>query len=389
MSNVRWAVEEHQGPDGLKSIEADWRRLYAEMSHPATWHSYEAYSVYIETLCPAPDTSRCLTLSDGARVRAIMPLEERSEPGFGIPLRVWGVPWHNHWRPTDVIGPEDEARRALLPTAVEHLRRQPGRPAVLVVGPISDCSVLWAGLDASGAGRQFSFNDGAEYVVPTDRPVEEFLSGLGSKSRSQLRKAAKQFEALPDATYVRAAGTDEVAEEFEHFLAVEASGWKGARGTAIQQHPELTAFYRGLTERLTTDGHCEIHSLHAGGRCIAAEFCVYTRGRVDRPRAGYDEAFSNIAPGRLVTHKGLEWSCEDPDVDIVSEGSDAPWLRQWHPVSRGLRRAYVSLRPASGPALVALLRFRYGPLRRAVRAYKARQTQREDRTHSRHGRDAG
>jgi CelD/BcsL family acetyltransferase involved in cellulose biosynthesis len=385
----RWIVTEHVGPKGLAAVADSWRRLYDEMASPMIWHSHEAYTVYLENLCPFPDRFRCLTLSDGERVRAILPIEERFERGFGLPIRVWGMPWRNSWRPTDAIGPEDDARRALLPAVLRYLRKQSGRRAILVVGQTWDRSALWDGLADVPSSQCYTFPDGAEYVVPTDMPLEAFLARLSSKSRGMLRKSARDFEALPGATYVRAATPDELAVEYGHFLDVEASGWKGDAGTAIKLHDELVAFYRGLIERVVEDGHCEIHSLHAEDRCIASEFCVYTRRECAGLKSGYDERYSHLAPGRLAAHKTLEWSCEDDDVDFVSEVSNAPWLRQWRPEEHGLRRAYVSLRPISGWLLLAGLRFRYGPARRIVRSFEAWRRGREQPARKRPARNAG
>jgi Acetyltransferase (GNAT) domain len=389
LSATHWSVIEHRGSAGLKAIEADWRRLYAEMPRTALWHSHEAYSVYIDHLCPNPERFMCLGLSDGQRIRAILPVEERFETGFGVPLRVWGMPWRSAWRPTDAIGPEDDARRALLPAAIEHLRRQPGRPGILVLGQSWDESVLWRGLDELASSSWFAFPDGAEFVIPTGRSFHELEASLSANSRKKLGKAAREFEALPEAHYVCATSPHDLAEEYEHFLDVEGSGWKAERGSAIKQRPELVAFYRDLLERVRLDGRCEIHSLHAEGRCIASDFCTITRHEGAALKGGYDESYARLTPGRLLAHKGLQWGCEDPGVDVVSEVSDAPWLLMWHPTQNGLRRAYVSLRPVSGRLSLLALRLRYGPARRLVRAYKAWRARQVHPTAPQRGRDAG
>jgi CelD/BcsL family acetyltransferase involved in cellulose biosynthesis len=386
--NDRWIVTEHVGAEGLAEVADSWRRLYDEMAAPMLWHSHDAYTVYLEHLCPFPDRFRCLALSDGERIRAILPIEERFERGLGLPVRVWGMPLGDYWRPTDAIGPEDDARKALLPAVLEHLRRQQGRRAIFVVGQTWDGSVLWDGLAGMARSACWAFADGAEYVVPTDMPPEAFRTRLTSKSRGTLRKAKRDFEALPDATYVRAATRAELESEYRDFLDVEASGWKGESGTAIKQHPELVAFYGGLIERVVRDGHCEIHSMHAEGTCIASLFCVYTRRECAACKTGYDERYSNLSPGRSVMHNTIEWACADGGVDFVSEVSDAPWLRRWRPEEHRLRRAYVSLRPVSGALLLAGLRLRYGPARRAVRAFKGWRRRRQDPTRPHRGRDA-
>ncbi len=377
MPDTRWTVTEHVGRDGFDAVAPDWRRLYSAMPDRAMWHSHEAWSAYLDHVCPQPDAFRCLALSDDERVRAILPIEEYVERGLGAPIRVWGMPWPKAWRPGDAITADEEAHRALVPAIVAHLREHPRRPAVLVLGRTWAGSALWDGLADLEPTSWFAFDDGAEYVVPTDMPFDEFLQRLSGKSRAALRKAARGFEQLPDATCVRAVTRDEVASELDNFLDVEASGWKGQRGSAIKQRPGHVDYYRALLERVSQDGHCEIHSLHAQGRCIASEFCVYTGRECVGLMAGYDEWYGRIAPGRLIVHKTLEWSCEDPDIDVVSEVSDADWLRQWRPNRNEMRRAYVSLRPVSGRLALAALRTRYGPVRRLARAMDERDRRRQ------------
>jgi len=198
------------------------------------------------------------------------------------------------------------------------------------------------------------------------------MKRLSGKSRGTLKRASRRFNELPDARYVRAVTPAELGREFESFLEVEASGWKGRAGTAVSDVPRLAAFYRALTTTMARDGHCEVHALYADGRCIAAEFCVFTRRQCACLKSGRDEEYSAVSPGRLVVHKTIEWCCESPEIELVSEVSDAPWLRMWCPEENRLRTAYVGLQPLSGRLLMALLRFRFGPLRRWARALNRR-----------------
>jgi hypothetical protein len=393
MADTLWTVDEYRGPEGLAALEGDWRQLYLEMPDPAMWHSHEAYSAYVEHLCPSPAEFCCFALSDDERVRAILPLEKRADgsfvaPFWRSPLRVWAMPYCDGWTISDAIGPEDDARRRLIPAVVERLRQDRHGPAVVFLGRTRSASVLWDGLGALDPRSRVAFPDGGEFVIPTDMPFDAFKKRLSRNSRSIFSRAARKFEALDGATYVRAVTQDDLLAEYQWLLDVEASGWKGRHGSSIRQQPGLEAFYRDLIERLTLDGRCEIVSLHAEGRCLASAFCVYTRHMGALFKCGYDEAYARITPGRLLTHKAVEWACDDPDTDSMSLCSDAPWARHWIPSVNGLRRAYVALRPVSGPLLLAALRFRYGPVRRVARAYKAWRLDHDTRTGGRRGRDA-
>jgi len=188
--------------------------------------------------------------------------------------------------------------------------------------------------------------------------------------------------------YVRGKDPADLAAGYEELLEVEASGWKGAHGSSIRRRPWYEAFYRDLLGRLVRDGHCEVRSLRAEGRCIAAGFWVYTGRGCVLLKCGYDESYAQASPGRLLTHKGLEWACDDPGVDFVSLIGDAPWLRHWNPETRVRQRAYIPLRPVSGRALVAAMRLRYGLVRSLVREVKAWWRKRDDATRVRRGRDS-
>jgi CelD/BcsL family acetyltransferase involved in cellulose biosynthesis len=317
-------------------------------------------------------------LSDGQRTRAILLLEERLDRGLyeggrGVRMRVLGMPWRKeNWALTDAIAPEDDARRALLPAAIAHLRRQPDRPAILALGRSRESSALWDGLATMAALKWYAFVDVNEFVVSTDMSPAEFEARLSRNSRQMLRRAARRYDAYGGTSSVRAVAPEDLTNEFERFLDVEASGWKGAHGSAIRQAPGEEGFYRDLVRLISLDGRCEIHSLYAEGRCIASGLWVFTRHQAVLLKCGYDESYAHASPGRLLTHRSLLSCCEDPDTASVSLLGDAPWLRHWGPASSGLLRAYVALRPFSGAAYLAALRLRYGPVRRMMRALRER-----------------
>jgi hypothetical protein len=386
-------VTEQRGLEGFGALEADWRRLYDEMQSPEVWHSYEAHAVYVAHLCPAPEQFRCLALSDGTEVRAILPLEERVERGrvgrgLGLALRVWGMPLGPGWIVNDAIGPDGEARRALIPAALEHLRRDPARPAVLDVGRSRAESTMWDGLDGLGRTSRFVFTDREEYVFPTDTTFDEFTGRMAKKARGNIRRAMHKAETLEGATFVRAVTPEELLSEYECFLAVEASGWKGEQGSAVREYPDLVAFYRALTQQYVRDGHVEIHSLYMEGRCIASGFWVYSGRECALLKCGYDEEYARYSPGRLMTHRTLEWCCDDQNVDLVSLMSNAPWMTHWRPEANAWRRAFISLRPVSGPLTVGALRLWYGPVRSTVRRVRKWRMDRDVGRGARRGSEA-
>lgn len=131
-----WKVVEYRGRPGLEQLEVDWRRLYDDMPKTSRYHAYESHLAYLDHLCEAPALSRYLALTDGQRVRAICPPEARQDTSLGMSIPVWGVPLNSHWVVTDVVCPEDEARRVLTPALLAHLRKAPEGRALLALGAL-------------------------------------------------------------------------------------------------------------------------------------------------------------------------------------------------------------------------------------------------------------
>lgn len=200
----------------------------------------------------SPERFRCLALADGQSGRAICPLEARVERVLGPSIPVWGVPLHPHMMVSDVICPEDDARRQLLPALLDYLRHRPEGRALLVLGPLPADSVLWEGLRRLPGGRSCTHATRPADVFDCGQPFEELMSRLTKNFRGKLRRNSRRLSALDDVRFVNVTEAADLPRELEAFLQVEASGWKGESGTgsAIQLHPELVAFYRTLTSTL-------------------------------------------------------------------------------------------------------------------------------------------
>ena len=145
-SEPAWQIVEYRGRAGLVRLEADWRRLYAAMPQRTGFHAYEAHLAYVDHLMAVPDELRCFALTDGQQVRAICLLEAETDRVVWRPIHVWRMPFLPHMWLRDVIGPEDDARRELIPALVGHLRHAQEGPPLLYLGPLPETSVVWDGV---------------------------------------------------------------------------------------------------------------------------------------------------------------------------------------------------------------------------------------------------
>jgi hypothetical protein len=359
-----WSVVEYPGSDGLERLEAEWHRLVAAIPAHGPQHTFAVHRAYFRHVSRADGQFTCLALTDGQRVRAICPLEPTTIEILGLKTRVWGLPWHSYDLGRDIICPPDEAEGRLLPCLQQFLRRVPRRRRWLVFGGVLDSSVLWRCLAAIDSRDYATDAAGTSDVLDCAKPFEEFASTLSRNFRGNLRKARNKLTELDDVHFASISSRTGVEREFETFLALEASGWKGAAAVrgAIRLKPDQLAFYRDLVAS-PGDSGCEINSLYAEGRCIASQLCFRTGETYTIAKIAYDENYARVAPGQVLLEWTLKRCCQDPMVRRLSLVSDAAWHRDWRPDRVPLRMAYVGLGRWSARPLVSLLklRLRYGP----------------------------
>ena len=377
MTGSTWSVVEYRGRKGLERLAEDWQRLCQAMPLRTGFHAYQTHGAYLEFLMAAPEKMRCLALSDGQTVRAICPLEARRERVFGLSIPVWGVPLHPHMQLSDVICPEDEARRRLIPALLDHLgHRCEGRP-LLVLGPLPAASVLWDGLQHLPPWNRNAHSTMPADVFDCDLPFDVLMARLSKHFRRNLRAHRKKIQALDDVRVVRVVDSDEVGAELEVFMRLEAAGWKGesGAGSAILLHEDLRAFYRALASNLGEDGsddRCEINSLYIDGRCIASQLCIRTGEVLSLPKIAYDEEFARLSPGLFLLQETLERCCNDEGVKCLNLQTDGSWQRDWHPDLVAMRQAHLLVSNWSGRAGMILVRCRFGWGRRIARWLRSR-----------------
>jgi hypothetical protein len=385
MLSENWRVVEYRGRTALERLEADWRRLYSSMPLRSSAHLYEANLAYLDHLMRSPEAFRCLALSDGRQIRAICPLEARAETALGIPVPAWAIPHHLLTPVADALYADDDAGRALAPAVAAFLRQNPEGRRLLVLGPTPADSVLWDGVRRLDPKRCCTHVTHRLDVFDCEQPFDELMARLGKHFRRNLRSHRNKLNRLDDVQFVTAAEDATLGPALETFLDIEASGWKGEKGTrtAIRFKPDQPAFFRALATTFDAGDRCEINALHVEGRCIASEFCIRTGAEYARVKIGYDEEYAGLGPGQLILQTTLERLCQDPGVKCFNMMSGAGWLGDWHPDELVLQQTHIALERWSSVPLVALLRFRFGTgraiVRRARREYLERRAARGDK----------
>nr|WP_249139354.1 GNAT family N-acetyltransferase [Bradyrhizobium japonicum] len=157
---------------------------------------------------------------------------------------------------------------------------------------------------------------------------------LGAKKLKELRRQRHRLEEHGPVVFEVARSTDEIGPALETFLQLEASGWKGKRGTALAQHAGDATFIRRAVPALAETAQCEIVTLRAGTTPVAAGIVLRHQDRAFFFKLGIDERFAKYSPGVQLTLDLTRHLCADPAIASADStaSADHPMI---NPIWRG------------------------------------------------------
>lgn len=157
---------------------------------------------------------------------------------------------------------------------------------------------------------------------------------LGAKKLKELRRQRHRLEEHGPIAFEIARRPDEIGPALETFLQLEASGWKGKRGTALIQHAGDAAFIRRAVPALAETAQCEVITLRAGTTPVAAGIVLRHQDRAFFFKLGIDERFARYSPGVQLTLDLTRHLCADPAIASADStaSADHPMI---NPIWRG------------------------------------------------------
>jgi CelD/BcsL family acetyltransferase involved in cellulose biosynthesis len=274
-----------------------WTDLAARAAEPNPF--FEPYFVLPAARHLGRPGPNLLIAGEEGRLLACMPVIR------GLLLRKVPAPhvasWRHLYAPLGTPLVDPHRAPEALQGVVDILRREARPHRVVVLEWIGQEGPVAAGLEAAFTARSVSpivyrtfFRGTLRRPVPGQPPEGEARpSGRG---HSRLRRLGRAFER-------ELGGPLEIVdrsgqpEAVERFLALEASGWKGRRGTAMARRPGHAEFFREMCAGAATAGRLELLSMEAGGRVLAMKCSLLAGDALFYLKAAYDEAYARFSPG--------------------------------------------------------------------------------------------
>ena len=312
-ASIRDATLSHALPPLSDISVAQWRRLAARAIEPNGYYQPD-WELAVNASARGRTGAHALQASsDSAGLIGLLPvISMRRAYKVPLPALVGAEPYGTLCTPLFDRDATEEAAAKLLQQA-----RQSGAHALI----LRNMSLDGPAMQATAAVLQRDglhvrvLKSAARAALDATREADELLrDALGAKKLKELRRLRNRLAEHGEVHFEVARSTQEVAAALETFLKLEASGWKGQRGTALMQDAGDAAFARRATVAMADNGQCEIVTLRAGDTPIAAAIVVRHQHRAFYFKLGIDERFAKYSPGVQLTLDLTRHLCADPAI---------------------------------------------------------------------------
>jgi CelD/BcsL family acetyltransferase involved in cellulose biosynthesis len=194
-------------------------------------------------------------------------------------------------------------------------RERPNLVGLLV--PTLDSSGLTMRMvDALGLQRGAPvrrFGQRSRAILGEARLAGGFQAGLPGKRLKEWRRQMRRLKERGDVAF-RVAGDGAAIEQF---LALEATGWKGAQRTALSANADLAAFTRSMLAALAREARLSIHFLELDGEALATGIVLRSGDRAFYWKTAYAEAYAEFSPGLQLTLELSRAQQNDPSIAMT------------------------------------------------------------------------
>ncbi len=134
-------------------------------------------------------------------------------------------------------------------------------------------------------------------ILERTRDIKSPISGKHAK---ELRRLERRLAAQGSVDYAVMQQDEDWQLWYDEFLKVEASGWKGAEGSAVHSKPADMAFFRSVLQHAHAREQLQLLRLTVAGKAVAMKLNLRTHGESYSLKIGYDHAYAQFSPGILL-----------------------------------------------------------------------------------------
>jgi CelD/BcsL family acetyltransferase involved in cellulose biosynthesis len=254
----------------------------------------------------------------GGRLVGMLPLERR---GGRI-----GSATNPHSHGFCLLAEDDTVRRALA----DALMRRPARRVTLRYLPSDGAGLAEAREAARAAGRLLVIRPMLRSpYVPIVGDWAAYTRFLSPHRLRGMRRQRRRLEGLGRLAVDVQDGRERLDDLLAEGWQLEASGWKGQRGTAVASRSDTRGFYRAVACWAAARGCLRLVFLRLDGRPLAFDFGLEDNGVHYLLKTGYDASWRQYGPGVLLRHEMLAraFALRLDRYELL--GADDSWKAHW------------------------------------------------------------
>ena len=286
------------------------------------------------------------TASAGGRLVAVLPMVRKRCFYAGVPLVKLAGTANSHSVQFDILRSAGAIGEESIYAIWDLLRRTPGwhvleLPLFPQNGVCADLMAL-AGQDGYPTVTLLVQNSPVLRLrVNGNGAPAQLVSGPSRHFRHELRRYARILAEQAGGTPKVTRCCEASPQLLQRFYDLEASGWKGREGSAINCQPETRAFYDEIARVGAERGYFCLHSLAANGTMAAAAFSVVTRDCFFPMKIAYNEALRRGGPGHLL-FSAIVAECADRQIPaLFFGGTEEHYKTLWTQETLPLLDAFV------------------------------------------------
>lgn len=314
----------------IEPIAAEWDELAVRVG-ASPFERPAWFSCWLDAF--GADGFEAIALRRDGRLAAVLPVIAR-----GAVVRA-PANWH-----TPIFGPVAEDRATRLAVLAALRERRPRRIDL----PFLDEEVAGEMRELWGPDPANERTVHESPYIATDQEWEPYWRARSKNLRSSVRRRRKGLDQRGAVEIEVFEGGQDLAAVLEACFALEAGGWKGERGTAINSNPDTLRFYTGVAERAAAGGFLNLSLLRLDGRIIAFNYSLESHGRHYLLKLGHDVALGDLSPGVVLTAAMVERAFETELKSYEFLGDPDRYKQQWATGSRKMVRLQLFARTPAG-----------------------------------------
>jgi CelD/BcsL family acetyltransferase involved in cellulose biosynthesis len=166
--------------------------------------------------------------------------------------------------------------------------------------------------------------------IDTSMDWERYEAGLSGKLLRELRRRRRRLESRGELAFEVTGGKEGRLDELlAEGFRIEAAGWKGERGLAIDSQPTTRDFYRKVARWAAARGWLRLAFLRLDGKPFAFDFALEENGIHYLLKTGYDPGLRAEAPGQLLRLLMIRRAFDEGLESYEFLGTDEPWKLEW------------------------------------------------------------